>query len=64
MINVTNHEERNRMQELKETFIIKHEKVSVERRRILLYKVKSSISTWSDAFLDSPVTLIGCDRED
>ena len=52
------------MQELKETFIIKHEKVSVERRRILLYKVKSSISTWSDAFLDSPVTLIGCDRED
>ena len=52
------------MKELKATFIHKREEVSVERRRILLYKVKTTISSWSDALLDSIVTLIGCDRED
>ena len=61
---MTDQEERDRMQELKAAFILKREKVSVERHHILLYKVKSLISSWSDAFLDSIITLIGCDRED
>ena len=64
LANMTDQEEKDRMQELKAAFILKREKVSIERRCILLYKVKSTISSWSDAFLDSIVTLIGCDRED
>ena len=64
MARMTDQEEKDRMKELKATFIHKREEVSVERRRILLYKVKTTISSWSDALLDSIVTLIGCDRED
>ena len=53
---MTNQEEKGRMQELQATFIQKYEEVSFERRRILLYKVKSTDSPWSDAFLDLIVT--------
>ena len=53
---MTDQEEKDRMQELKATFIQKHEEVSFERGRILLYKVNSTDSPWSDAFLDLIVT--------
>ena len=53
---MTDQEEKGRMQELQATFIQKHEEVSFERRRVLLYKVKSIVSPWSDAFLDLVVT--------
>ena len=53
---MTDQEEKGRMQELQAIFIQKHKDVSSERRRVLLYKVKSTILPWSDAFLDLIVT--------
>ena len=53
---MTDQEEKDKMQELRAAFIQKHEEVSFERRRLLLYKVKSTDSPWSDAFLDLIVT--------
>ena len=53
---MTDQEEKGRMQELQALSIQKHKDVSSERRRVQLYKVKSTVSPWSDAFLDLIIT--------